>query len=143
MKFKNTILACAFLVTAFSTASAFAANDRCVSSSGGWLTLKKQVALQKNGKNCTPATCNNKSTDYLKACQEYVHADCYRVFKNGKPIRTIKTGFHRGIDEGGSTNNHYWDNVTQSIRLNDSAGLWVHAYDKSNCTGKRLKEFKM
>ncbi len=130
-------------VNAFSSGWVTDVQKWCVySKNDGTLTLNTKNALRYSGKKkCSSGKCNNSKKDYLKQCKAFVHADCYRAYrKSGKKTivaGTTKTGFHKGKDEGGSSNNHYWNSMIKNIKINGAkSGRTIRAYDSPSCKGK-------
>ncbi|WP_086932818.1 hypothetical protein [Agarilytica rhodophyticola] len=130
-RFKNSGLNCSGSNSGGSNSGGISTNTDCISYSNNFFRLNKAKALRNNGKACTAQTCNNPNRNYLAACQKYVHADCFIV--NGQ--RNV-TGFHKGLSEGGTTNNHFWSNI-DPVKLNGlkKGDNNVAMYDKQNCTG--------
>lgn len=126
----NTALAAEFTLTGH--------DSQCLGiTSNNELAIKNENALrQPNGEQCTRASCNDPSTNYLRDCQAYVHADCLEI--NG--IANV-AGFHQGVAEGGASNNHYWDSM-ESVALLTLGGLddqnfaTVRFYDNADCSNE-------
>ncbi|WP_086930513.1 hypothetical protein [Agarilytica rhodophyticola] len=143
MKSNITLLCGVILSTLMFSSASYAINDQCVRSSGSKLFLKKKHALRDNGRMCDKS-CNNINRNYLANCQNFVHVDCFAVLNSkGDVIARNNVGYHKGISEGGSTNNHTWQNVEASIKINKGKGKRVIGYDKQGCTGGQLVDFRM